>query len=138
VKPDGLNQPERLAATIVSANSETLDGLHAYLTSADVQARCCRALDVASAEVGAGCTAVVLFPDDFPRDSVVRALRNLRDRHPDVHTILVTRFPKQFQRLSDDAPRSLVIVTKPAWGWTILDAIHGRLDTDMPKRVLDS
>jgi len=138
VKLDGAKERERLHVTVVSTNPETLDGLRAYLKSADVDVRCCRALDVASADVCASCRAIVLFPDDFPWDNVLSALRDLRDRRPDIQAVLVTRSPKQFHRVAESAPTSLVIVTKPAWGWTILDAIHGRVDADTPKRDRDS
>ncbi len=111
---------------IVSANPETLDGLQSYLSSAGVMARCTR--DVAAcAQTAHGATlAFVLFPDDFHWESVATAIADLRELRPRALRVLVTSQPRRFQELV--TPENDVVVARPAWGWTILDAIRAHVD----------
>ncbi len=113
---------------IVSGNAETLDGLQAYLRQAGLDARGTRQVD-GSRAVGSP-SAVVFFPDDFPRDSVLREVRRLRREDPSVVVLLVTSEPRRFAEAlsTDDGSATPIIVPKPVWGWLILDAIRGHLE----------
>jgi hypothetical protein len=105
---------------IISANPETLDGLQSYLQSAGFAARGSRSLD--------GCdvtsaVAVVLFPDDFTPEAVCVALAGFADRRAGVFQMLVTGSPKKFEHLTEEL-RNVLVVPRPVWGWTIVDAIR--------------
>jgi hypothetical protein len=81
--------------------------------------------------------AVILFPDEFEGDLVSRALALLDGQRPDVLAVIVTKEPRRFEHPSGEngkGPPALVI-PRPAWAWTILDAIRARLDSD--PRFLD-
>lgn len=115
-----------LHVTIVSNNPETLDGLQAYFQRAGVGAHGTRRI-ASPALVQPSSSAVVLFPDDFGFDEVVDAITQLRRLRPEVLSIVVTRHPRRFESLDLDDRSALVVIAKPAWGWTILDTIRGHL-----------
>jgi hypothetical protein len=75
--------------------------------------------------------AVVLFPDDYPQEAVMKALAELERERPDVLAVIVSQEPQRFGQLGEtrrsEHPPPLVI-PKPAWAWTILDAVRARLD----------
>jgi hypothetical protein len=73
-----------------------------------------------------GVTAVVLFPDDFEKAEIVEAVTRLL--RLDVVLVLVTRDPARFEALPLPRRTVPIILPKPAWGWTILDSILGRLE----------
>ncbi len=103
---------------VVSDNPETIDGLARYLNGAGIAVRSTRVLAQAS-ELARARSAVVVFPDDYPTPKVHAALATLKRRA--VHTVVVTSDLRHFSE-SDT-----VVLPKPAWGWTILDAIRERL-----------
>ena len=110
---------------IVSANPETLDGLQSYLSSAGVRARCTRDVAECAQFAPATTTAFVLFPDDFRWEQVARAIGELRELRPQALRVLVTSQPRRLQEVA--SADSDVIVARPAWGWTILDAIRAHV-----------
>ena len=119
---------------IVSANPETLDGLQSYLQSAGVAARGTRRLEDCADLKAPATVAVVLFPDDFASDSVMAAVLDLGARGPGILRLLVTGHPKTFDALVEGR-RNVLVVPRPVWGWTILDAIRAHVDDDTPKRA---
>lgn len=124
--------PRSQQVAIVSANLETLDGLESYLRGAGVAARGSARLEDC-AELTAPTTAVVvLFPDDFPWEQVLAALADLSGRRPRILRVLVTGQPKKLEGIVEGHPNVLV-VPRPIWGWTILDAIRAHLDGEPPK-----
>jgi hypothetical protein len=112
---------------IVSANPETLDGLQSYLHSAGVAARGTRRLEDCAALTVPTTVAVVLFPDDFSSESVLAAVIELGTRGPGILRVLVTGHPKTFESLVKGR-RNVLVVPRPVWGWTILDAIRAHVD----------
>jgi len=119
--------------TVVSDNPETLDGLESYLRAAGATVQSTRRLEKCPVMVPAFAAAIVLFPDDFPRDAVFRTLAELHSQRPNALLVLVTSEPKQFQGLpSGDGRIAPLVVPKPVWGWTILDAIRARLGSPSP------
>lgn len=124
-------RPRQVA--IVSANPETLDGLQSYLQSAGVAARGTRRLEDCAAMTAPATAAVVLFPDDFERESVLATVVDIGARGPAILRVLVTGHPQAFEVLADGR-RNVMIVPRPVWGWTILDAIRAHVDDDTPKR----
>lgn len=127
-RPPRARRRERAAAIVVAANPETLDGLEGYLRGAGVVARCTRDLDDCArlASEAGGRVAVVLFPDDFRRDRVVTALDELGRTRTLAKAVLVTSHPRELEKLP--SAEGVVILPRPAWGWTILDAIRAAID----------
>lgn len=121
--------------TIVADNRETLVGLEAYLRRAGLTTTGTKLLEHVLETCPAGVSFVVLFPDEFGADAVLGTLATLRQRRPRALVILVTKEPRRYESLpsyDDGAPEPLV-VPKPVWGWTILDAIRARLDHEPPE-----
>jgi hypothetical protein len=94
--------------TVVANNPQTLEDLYSYFTQVGVTSNGTRELD-AAALTPAGGTALVLFPDEFEQADVEAAILALRRARPKL--LIVPR-----------------VLPKPAFGWTILDAIQGRAD----------
>ena len=111
---------------IVSANSETLDGLHAYLGGAGVASRCTRHLQDLALVAAQATTAAVIFPDDFDHEEVLKVVRQLRRVRPRLLSLIVTREPQRFREAAQADGRSLppIVLPKPSFGWDILDAIR--------------
>ena len=109
--------------TIVAASAETLDGLQGYLSRAGVGARGTRQLAGADADP---CSAVIFFPDDFSPKDVLLELRRLRRERPSVVPLVVTGEPNRYAELGEIEGKGCIpiVLLKPAWGWTILEAIR--------------
>jgi hypothetical protein len=122
-------RPNSPHVTIVSDNPETLRGLLAYFDGAGVSTHGTRSLGDLDG-VPATTTAVVLFPDDFAAPLVLTAIAHFRRTRPRVLLLLVTREPQALDGALAPDGRSLppLVLPKPAFGWTILDAI--RMHTD--------
>lgn len=117
--------------TVVADNPQTIDVLHSYFTRAGVGSNGTRDLDSVSM-VPAAATAVVLFPDDFGVLDVEARILALRRTRPKLLIVLVTGAPQHLAAaLAPDgrSPPPLVL-PKPAFGWTILDAIRARTNVD--------
>lgn len=114
---------DTVQVTIVAASAETLDGLQDYLSRAGVGARGTRQLAGADA---VPCSAVILFPDDFSPKDVLRELGRLRRERPNVVPVVVTGEPHRYIGIdeTDGKGCSPIVLLKPAWGWTILEAIR--------------
>lgn len=121
--------PKALSVTVVSSNRETLDGLEAYLRESGVVANGTRALERLLEMTPPSAVAVILFPDEYGAAAVTKALAALHRGRPKVLAVLVTNEPGRFERATgvepgDGAP---LVIPKPAWAWTILDAVRARL-----------
>jgi DNA-binding NtrC family response regulator len=119
----GGRQAEGVSVAVVSDNAETLDGLERYLCDAGIAARGTRRLDQAWEIVAASRSVVVLFPDDFPTIRVFAALAALKRRRPGALPVIVT---KDYRRFA--SAEGAVVIPKPVWGFTILDAVRTRLE----------
>jgi hypothetical protein len=107
--------------TVICANRKTLEELQAYLSHAGIDARGVVEMNVREMELPAR-SVVVVFPDEFDTNNIVAEVQQLRQQKPDVLSLIVTRQPSRFSTFSrDDA---IAVIPKPAWGWTILDAIR--------------
>jgi hypothetical protein len=71
--------------------------------------------------------AVVIFPDDFGPSAVADALTNLGAKRPHTLLVLVTCAPKRFVKVTPPLGATTLVVPRPVWGWTILDAIREHL-----------
>lgn len=119
------SEPSRHVA-IFSANPETLDGLEAYLHSVGVHAKGRRRLTECSELTSASTMAIVLFPDDFPREAVLEALAAFAAKCSSTLRVLVTGEPTKYERLVEG--HNVMVVPRPVWGWTILDAIRSHAE----------
>jgi DNA-binding NtrC family response regulator len=119
----GDRQARGVSVAVVSDNAETLDGLERYLRDAGIAVRGTRSLDQAWEMVSPSRSVVVLFPDDFPTIRVFAALAALKRRRPSAQAVLVT---KDFRRFA--SAEGAVVIPKPVWGFTILDAVRTRLE----------
>jgi len=79
--------------------------------------------------------AVILFPDEFQHDMVREALTALDGQRPEVLAVIVTNEPRRFERVAGPGSQrtATLVIPKPAWAWTILDAIRARLDSETLK-----
>lgn len=106
---------------IVATNPETIDGLETYLRAAHISARCTTELDRCVGLIGRGTLAFVIFPDDFAQDSVLSVIAQLEQRCPAAVPVLITANAPRFV---DRVPSHVVVMARPVWGWSILDAIR--------------
>jgi len=124
-----------LQVTIVSDDPETLDGLVSYFRGAGVVTHGTRQLETCLGMVPIGDTAIVLFPDDFPKEAVFATLSVFRAVCPRALPVLVTREPRLFQAIPSVAGTvAPFVVLRPAWGWAILDAVRSHFDFLRPTR----
>ena len=124
-------QKHRLSVTLIANNDETLDGVHAYLVGAGVDSRPTRWLEDAAA-ISSSTSCVVLFPDAYAPNDVIACISALRTAQPEALLVVVTSNPQLLQPvLAPDGGSCLpVVLAKPAFGWSILDAIrvHARVE----------
>ncbi|WP_394842313.1 response regulator [Pendulispora brunnea] len=119
-----------LQVLIVSDNPETLDALVKYLGAAGATVAGTRELERCAEMTPGGASAVVLFPDDFEKQTVLDTLHDLGVHRPNTLPVLVTSESKQFRALPAATGRvAPLIVPKPVWGWTLLDAIRAELES---------
>lgn len=113
---------------IVAANAATSADLRDYFERAGVRAYEARALRVEALK--SATTAIVLFPDDFPEHEMLAYLRAARALQPRPALVAVTRHPRRFDQIQaddDGAACELVVLPRPSFGWTILDAVQAQV-----------
>ena len=114
-----------LDLTLVCRNAETL--IEAYLRRAGVATHNTRRIERLADMVPPSVSAVVIFADDFPFEAVRTAVTVVRSQRPAVLIVIVTEDPGAFAT----QPSSVLVLAKPVWGWTILDAIRAQLEPDL-------
>jgi len=116
---------------VVCENPETVDGLQAYLVGVGIGAHSTRTLD-ATTSIPERTTAVVVFPDEFRGHDVLERISALRGRRPRLLLLVITRDPQRFAAAlkSDKNGSAWLVLPKPAFGWTIVDAIRLHADTN--------
>jgi hypothetical protein len=114
-----------MSVAIVAENPETVDGLAAYLDRSGVPTKGSCAVDQLC-DLASSASAVVLFPDEFGTDQIVSAIEVLRRARPMLLILLITRAPHRFGAAIRSDGRSVlpVVLPKPSFGWTILDALR--------------
>jgi len=121
------HQPLRV--TVVSKNPSTLVGLDRYLQGVGVVTTTTGALDRLLEMTPPAASAVIFFPDEYGAKDAISALVALMKARPAVLAVIVTNDPRRFARPGDvDAATSLLVMPKPAWAWTILEAVRARLE----------
>jgi hypothetical protein len=125
--PTRLKQAAPLHVAIVSKNPQTLGSLAVYLQRSGATTVGTGEVE-GSVHVATGATAIVVFPDDFDWDDVVLAMTECLLAHPRTLPVFVTRAPQRFDTLCwPDGGATPLVVPKPAWGWTILEAVRAYL-----------
>lgn len=122
-----------LCVIVVADNPETIDGLHDYLSQAGVAVRSSRSLPTAHM-LRPRADALVFFPDEFRVDDVIAKLTELRAAHPRLPILIVTGCGPHFTRALEPDGRSLppIVLPKPAFGWTIMDAVRAQTSSEEP------
>ena len=113
---------------IVSANPQTRDDLRSYLSGVGLAAESVPDLEAAVASAGS-CRSVVIFPDEFGLSEARETIEALRELRPGTRLVVVTATGTAFGRRAD---ASLVILPKPAFSWTILDAVRAPPTPEAP------
>ncbi len=111
---------------VVGSNPQTVADLKAYFKQSGLTPSGTRHLEdllFASPPLD----AVVLFPDEFERDEVTTALVSFRRARPRTLLVLVSSAPQHLGAAIEPNERSMapLVLPKPAFGWTLLDAIRG-------------
>ena len=120
-----------LHVAVVADNPETIDALHAYFSQAGVASNGKRTLSDAN-RMAPATTALVLFPDDFDARDIVTFITSLRSARPKLLILLVTGTPQSFRSALGPDGHSLppMVLPKPAFGWTILDALRAHAHSE--------
>lgn len=128
--PPALSRITRPSVTVVSKNAATLQGLETYLRRAGVAVTSTGAIDRLVEMTPPSAAAVILFPDEYGLEVSARALATLKKLRSRVLAVVVTNEPRDFDEMGHDPDplASPLVMPKPAWAWTILDAVRARLD----------
>jgi hypothetical protein len=67
-----------------------------------------------------------VFPDDFPSHEVAAYLSLVRTRRPDLRLVIISREPAFYAEMQalDGHPLGAIVLPRPAFGWTIVDALR--------------
>lgn len=107
---------------VVSRNPQTRDGLQSYLREAGLAVASTSELAVA---LQAGpCRAVILFPDEFAAREARATIESLRSASPTTRLVVVTGSERAIFPSPPPRDSTLVVLPRPAFGWTILDALR--------------
>ena len=128
--PSSPPKNQDLSVTLVAKNPSTIEGLENYLHGAGVLARSTRSIESLLEMTPPSTAAAIVFPDEFQSAAVITTLKTAKKQRPDVLVVVITHEPSRFDKLAGGAEGSgrLLVMAKPVWAWTILDAIRARLD----------
>jgi DNA-binding NtrC family response regulator len=128
--PSSPPKNPQLSVTLVAKNASTLEGLENYLRGVGVWANSTRSIERLLEMTPPSSAAVIVFPDEFQAAAVASVLATAKKQRPDVLVVVITNEPSRFDKLAGGvgASEGLLVMAKPVWAWTILDAIRARLD----------
>ncbi|HMA91506.1 MAG TPA: hypothetical protein VKP30_02425 [Polyangiaceae bacterium] len=110
---------------IVSRNEETARNLQRYFESRSLKVTVLSRLVAIPSD--AKPTALVVFPDEFPKGEAERGLLEFAQQYPGATMTVVTADMQRFEdlgaQLGEDAFRRLLILPRPAFSWTIFDHV---------------
>jgi DNA-binding response OmpR family regulator len=128
--PVAANPINGIKVLIVSRDDKTIDGTQRYLSRVGASAQSVTTL--AEAVEGARTAqAVVLFADDYAKDSAIETLSELRKRKSAKVVIVVSDQVDSFASVgAGESTGALTLLRRPTWGWMLLDAIRSQLTSD--------
>jgi hypothetical protein len=111
---------------IVSRNIHTSMDLRSYFSQRGISTTATDRFDALASRTP--CTAVVVFPDEFPMSGVASSIVDLTERFPRAWVVVVTRHTADFHAISASVSARnrcrLLVLPRPAWGWDLLDRIR--------------
>ena len=111
---------------IVSRNVHTSADLRSYFSQRGIASTATDRFDTLTHK--ARCSAVVVFPDEFPLDSVTACIVELAESCTSAWIVVVTRNTGGFQDVASAVSarnrERLLVLPRPAWGWDLLDRIR--------------
>jgi hypothetical protein len=124
--------PKALHVTVVAQNPETSEGLTSYFRSVGVASAVTSTLH--QERIPSAANAVVLFPDELDASTVIAEVRALRARRPTLRLVVVTSSAPRLRPALDADSHSTapIVLPKPAFGWSILDAIREQPPSETP------
>ena len=94
-----------------------------------IEARPARSGEAAFSELGLQLLAHTLLGETAKKDADIGALEALKKLRPEVLVVIVTNDPRRFGDVGGEDPAAgPLVMPKPAWAWTIMDAVRTRLD----------
>jgi len=116
-----------LTVTVICNDASTLEGVGGYL-SRRVTYRSVQAIGQANKESMAS-DCVVLYPDGFPARAVQRLAGHLASCPTVSLVIIATALPTEYQILDRGRTTTnrLIVLSLPAWPWTLFAAIESSL-----------
>lgn len=124
---DPMRTPDAVPryVTILAGSRETADGLQRYFDDSGIVSHATfRPNEVP--DIPEASRAVVIFPDGLDAEEVASWISRVRSRRRRLLLVVVTSAPHSLGPALDPDGRSLtpVVLSKPAFGWAILDAIR--------------
>jgi DNA-binding response OmpR family regulator len=125
--PVVANPMSGIKVLIVSSDDTTIDGTRQYLSRVGASAHGVTTLAEALKRAKAA-QAVVLFADDYTRDSAIEMLGELRRRLSAKVVIVVSDEVDSFASIgAGESTGAVTVLRRPTWGWMLLDAIRSQL-----------
>jgi hypothetical protein len=119
-----INRKGPLRVTVVGESAKTIESMRRYLSAAGVNSEAMQQLPKTSTLSQLG-DALVIFPDEFNTGAVLSTIENVQRLRPRLQLLLVTSAPQLYQdRPSSNSAPTPILLPKPAFGWSILDAIR--------------
>jgi hypothetical protein len=112
---------------IVSRNRETAHNLQQYFESRSLNVTVLARFARMPFDSRPTPTALVVFPDEFPKDEAEMGLLEFAQHYPSATMTVVTADTQRFEdlatKLGETALRRLLVLPRPAFSWTILDHV---------------
>jgi hypothetical protein len=121
----------RINVLVVSADRRTLGSVRTYLTRAGLGTAAACSVHHARPAM-ARCNALLLFADDFDIEDVMDLLSRLSGL-PCV--VVSSAVDSTFAEARAASSSRVVIVRKPALGWTLLDALRSTFEGRYSNRI---
>jgi hypothetical protein len=115
----------KLTIALISRNRETLDGVQEYFRRVGARLSTLSELEDSRNRVSEA-DVVIIFADDYPQEAVKRAIVELSVQLIVIVTENINAYAPRPAKAG--MPRVLVL-TRPAWGWMLLDAVRSAVPT---------
>src|SRR5215471_13091000 len=126
-EPVAANPISGIKVLIVSRDDKTIHGTRRYLSRVGASAQSVTTF-VDAVEEAKTAQAVVLFADDYTKDSAIEALGQLRKRLSAKVVIVVSDQVDSFASIgAGESNGAVTVLRRPTWGWMLLDAIRSQL-----------